>query len=479
MTSPAQYAQRIREWLELQDQAALPRIMEELHPEHDLLRSLDAIADAADSHDQDLAREGVAALFGGLVEQWNDRLSSTLRAVYSRLFGHVIWHCAQRDALMHAALGEHGIRCEEELVSRHRRLRSAQGRAPAMVQRLLVLSRVTIGADILLTSVLLQHLRQAWPSAEILLVGDPKIEGLLGGLSGMRLVPLRYARRGRLTNRLRAWLAVRELVAIEDPDLVINPDPRLDQLGLLPLIDEEKTYLWENTFPASGPDSLARLMSHWCSQRLPNACNIAVRPQLFLPDSTRVEQQRLRRAFGNAPMVAVKLDHGGNPAKALPRAAEMRILKHLRLRGWRILIDRGFGDEEYANSDALLAETGLQPLDLSDSDARMGLSIDSLEEGRLAAEPVIRFHGSIAGWAACLGCCRLAVSYDSVGQHLAAAAGIPVVVPFAGYEHPQFPVAWQPIGHAPVHVHRFDSPAAKSDPARLEALLADIPPAMG
>ncbi|MFW5845292.1 MAG: glycosyltransferase family 9 protein [Planctomycetota bacterium] len=477
MPTPQQHARLINDWLELQDPAALPDLMAGLPADHSIFEALDAISDAADSEEEEIAAAGIAALFRDCVEVWNDSLSVRLRAVYSRLFAHVIWRCAERDALMHAALAEHGVDSETALWQRHQRLRQAPGRAPTMTRRILVLSRVTIGADILITSVLLQHLRQAFPGAEIKLVGDPKLEGLLGGFSGMQVVPLRYARRGRLRNRLRAWLAVRELASMQNADIVINPDSRLDQLGLLPLLDEERTLLWENTLPDGQAHSLAELMSAWCCRRLPNACTIAVRPQLYPSEPQRIEQTRLRRACGAAPLAAVKLDHGGNPAKALPMQAEVAILHRLRACGWRIILDRGFDASEFAHSDALLDAARLHAIDISDGDAAMGLAVGDLCEDRLAAEPVIRFHGSIAGWAACLACSRLAVSYDSVGQHLAAASGIPVIVPFAGYEHASFPDAWRPVGHAPTHVHRFDDEASKRDPTRLAALLEEIPPA--
>ncbi|MBA3708072.1 MAG: hypothetical protein H0W83_04515, partial [Planctomycetes bacterium] len=44
------------------------------------------------------------------------------------------------------------------------------------------------------------------------------------------------------------------------------------------------------------------------------------------------------------------------------------------------------------------------------------------------------------------------LSYDSVGHHLAAALGVPVVVAFTGYSDPVFPIAWQPRGPGPIDV---------------------------
>jgi ADP-heptose:LPS heptosyltransferase len=184
--------------------------------------------------------------------------------------------------------------------------------------------------------------------------------------------------------------------------------------------------------------------------------------------------QRLRAAFGAAPIAAVKLDHGGNPAKALAKEAEIALLRHLRKQGWRVLLDRGFGADELANSDALLAELGWQARDIDDSGKGLGLAINELAPGALADADLIRFHGSIAGWAAALACCGHALSYDSVGHHLAGALGIPVTVAFTGHLDPAFPIAWQPRGRAAVRVVEIAT-ADKNSPHAWQAVLDAVP----
>lgn len=443
-----------------------------------VLTAADRLADAADSDDEAVRATGIAALFGGVVEPLNDSFEPTARALYARIFARVIWRCCQRHDPLREELSVAGIHDEAELVSRHAAVRAADGPCGiATVNRVVVLSRVTIGADVLLTSVLLQRLHQRWPEAELVVLGDPKLEGLFGGLPQVRIEPLRYQRRGPLGARLASWISLRLLVGGIDPDVVIGPDSRLDQLGLLPVLDLPGRYLlWENTQadPAS-PRSLATLLDAWCARRLGLPPIPSSRPKVAFDPHHDGLSRRWKQAIGRG-VIAIKLDHGGNPAKALPRASELALLRDVVGMGWRILIDYGFGDEEEAASDALMAELRWTPCEVHDS-GRGGAKAAELEPGQLAGEAVIRFHGSIAGWAAALSACDAAISYDSVGHHLAAALGIPLVSVFTGFEHPAFPAAWAPVGLAPVQ--QLVIPTAERDderwPDRVSAALPPVP----
>jgi len=152
----------------------------------------------------------------------------------------------------------------------------------------------------------------------------------------------------------------------------------------------------------------------------------------------------------------------------------MAAIPRLRARGWRVLLDRGFGAEELANSDSLLQALGWRAIDLDESGAGLGLGTDQIIAGSLQDAEVVRFHGSIAGWAAGCACSSLAVSYDSVGHHLAAALGIPVVVAFTGHIDADFPIAWQPRGRASVTLITIAT-AEKHLPQSWRALMDALP----
>ncbi|MBA2480779.1 MAG: hypothetical protein H0V44_08960 [Planctomycetes bacterium] len=459
--TPADHASAILSAMQGLDASAIDRTWSQ--PGHPVMAHADALADAADSDDEATRASGLEALFAGLVELLNDGFTRAGRSAYAAVFPRMVWRVASRDAELSQALRDLGIGDEAALRSRYAAARAGASPLPGDPRRIAVLSRVTIGADILLTSIALQRLHQRFPRAEIALIGDAKLTGLFGGMPGVHVRPLSYPRRGPLRTRLTSWLRVLEAVEAERADLVVGPDSRLDQLGVLPVIREDGRYLlWENTLDA--PLSLAETYDRWLARRLQLPASPGTLPSLALDAPALALRSRLGDALGPAPIAAVKLDHGGNPAKALPRAAEVSLLRELRSRGWRILLDRGFGREELANSDALIADLGWTPTDLDDSGSGIGRAVEAWTPASLVDAELVRFHGSIAGWAAAASLCGLALSYDSVGHHLAAALGVPVVVAFTGFADPGFPIAWQPRGNARIDVVAIAT-ERKADPA--------------
>lgn len=474
--TPAEHAAAVITWLGRRSAAEVEQALADPQVAEPLLAHAEALADAADSADEAVRGAGLAALFGGLVEPLNDGFTPAGRAVYARLFPRIVWQVASRDAALAARLATFGIADEPRLLARYRAARRGTGEAPAHAERVAVLSRVTIGADILLTSIVVERLRQRYPAAEVVLLGDGKLAGLFAGQERVRVRALSYGRRGPLRERLASWLAVVDALDDEWPDLVVAPDSRLDQLGVLPVTPDPHRYLlWENTQPEdAAPRSLADLLDDWLVARLGMVWGRRQLPVLALDDATVHVQRRIAAAFGPRPLAAVKLDHGGNPAKALPRAAEVAVLRALRARGWRVLLDRGFGADELANSDALLAALGWSAVDVDDSGRGLGAPVAGLAPGALAEAEVIRFHGSIAGWAAGVAACRCALSYDSVGHHLAAALGVPVVVMFTGFADPAFPTAWQPRGAAEVRMVAIPT-VDKERPEQWARVVAALP----
>ena len=458
--TPSESAVACLSWLAGRDASAVERELADLtHPTY---AHAEALADAADSNDEVVRGAGLAALFGGLVEPLNDGFTPTGRAGYARWFTRICWRIANRDPALSQRLTSFGITDEAALHARYQAARRMPPLAPRQVTKVVVLSRVTIGADLLLTTVVLQRLRLAYPAAELVVLGDAKLAALIGGFPGVRVRALAYGRRGPLRERLGAWLALVDAVADEQPGLVIAPDSRLDQLGILPVCPAGKYVLWENILPDERAMPLCRSLDAFLARWLGQPLLPAVEPRTMLDAATMAERERFKRLIGPRPLAAVKLDHGGNPAKALPRAAEVALLRTLRARGWRILIDRGFGPAETANNDALLAAAGLTAVDLRDTE------VNDAE--------VLRFEGSIGGWAAACACASLALSYDSVGHHLAAGLGVPVITAFTGHADARFATAWTP--HGPGKATLIVIPTAvKEQPEQWQSLCAAVPQA--
>jgi len=339
------------------------------------------------------------ALVRVVAEGLADRFEPALCGVYARLFAEAI---APEDS---AALAE-----------RYRRVRIPRAIAgqPGTV---FVLSRVTLGADVAVTSVLLDAAKRRFPEAAIYLAGPRKNWELFAADPRIRHLPVNY-RRGTLRERLATGPELRALLAQPD-SIVIDPDSRLTQLGLLPVCAEENYYFFESRgYGGEGSDPLPVLAQRWAAQTL------------GVPDAGPfVAPATQPRA---APGIAISLGVGENPAKRIADPFEAELLAVLARTGLPLTIDQGAGGEEAARVAQAIAASGAQ---------------------------VETWNGAFAGFAAVIAGSRLYVGYDSAGQHVAAACGVPLISIFAGFACPRMFERWRPAGN----VIRVDDP----DPARV------------
>jgi ADP-heptose:LPS heptosyltransferase len=286
-------------------------------------------------------------------------------------------------------------------------------RAPARLRdfrRIFVLSRVTLGADIAVTSVILDAAKRRFPNAEIYLAGPAKNAELFATDERIRHTPVRY-RRGSLTDRIAHISELRE--AVDHPDaLVIDPDSRLTQLGLIPVCNEENYLFFESrSYRADSDASLPELTARWCREVL----EVDARPYIAVPPAAPLPR----------PSVAISLGVGENPNKRLPDPFEFELLHGLAQTGAQLWIDAGAGGEEAQRV----------------AKATAGLNVH-------------RCDGSFAAFAAIIKASTLYVGYDSAGQHVAAASGTPLATIFAGEPCEKMFQRWRPTGHGHVEIFR-------------------------
>ena len=120
--------------------------------------------------------------------------------------------------------------------------------APAAANRVYVLSRVTLGADVAVTSVLLDAAKRRYPGAEIVL---RRARGRI-----VRTVRSRSAHppfsRALCAQRLAASTGCAPRRAVDSDDgIVIDPDSRLTQLGLISVCDDERLFLLRKPQPTA------------------------------------------------------------------------------------------------------------------------------------------------------------------------------------------------------------------------------------
>ena len=352
----------------------------------------DLIERALDEDDLFRARAATRALFGTVIEGLGDLFSPALCDVYARLFTRVITR----------ALPEHNA---HDLLLRYNRIRQVKRFPGGEVLRVFVLSRVTLGADVAVTSVVLDAAKKRFPDAEICLVGPPKNAELFSADPRVTPIALMYARSALLRERLEA--AAELVVAVDEPSsIVIDPDSRLTQLGLIPIGDDDARYYFfeSRAFGGNTTYSLPRLTAAWLNEvfDVENARPyVAPLPQNKIADIT------------------VSWGVGENQQKRIAGDFEYDVLSHLLSRERPVLLDRGAGGEEAGRVDDLVRRLG--------------------SPGRLHVH-----DGSYASFASHIMQSRLYVGYDSVGQHVAAAAGIPLVSTFKGFPNEIMLSRWGP-----------------------------------
>lgn len=328
--------------------------------------------------DRAIEEEDGRALFSTVVERLGDLFEPRLCRVYDRLFTEVVERAAP------------------ELKARIRGDRKTPG-APRGADRVYVLSRVTLGADVAVTSVLLDAAKRRYPDAQIVFVGPKKCYQLFESdpRIGHREAP--YARSGALLERLRASAAL----WVED-GIVIDPDSRLTQLGLISVCDPMRYFFFESrSYGGESTDRLPGLVARWASET-------------FGVENARPFIAPLL-VTGEAPEIAMSLGVGENESKRLGDQFERDLLE--RLAGRSVLIDKGASGVEHARVEA-------------------------------AIQPGMRTHdGAFAPFAAEIARAKLYIGYDSAGGHVAAACGVPQISIFAGAVSDRFFHRWKPLGH--------------------------------
>jgi ADP-heptose:LPS heptosyltransferase len=340
------------------------------------------------------------ALFRIVVERLADLFEPRLCEVYADLFSEVI---ARRIPDLH---GEH-------LMARYERVRRPRkfDRDPAAIRNVFVLSRVTLGADVAITSIMLDAAQQKFPNAQVYFVGPQKAWELFAADSRLNHIAIAYGRGGTLDDRLSIWPALRETMC-KAASIVIDPDSRLTQLGLLPICSEEDYYFFESrSYGGDDDDPLSVLARRWVSETFGVA---DARPYI----RTGLDASELA--------TTVSFGVGENPAKRVPDPFEEELLQQLPR---PVLIDRGAGGEEADRVERAVARAG------------PGFAM---------------WNGSFAGFAAHIQRSHLYVGYDSAGGHVAAACGVPMISIFAGFASERMFQRWRPTGAGNINVLRAD-----------------------
>jgi Glycosyltransferase family 9 (heptosyltransferase) len=328
--------------------------------------------------DRALAIDDGRAFLSTVVERLGDLFEPRLCETYDRLFTQAILRTAPELAPRLRKPHEHAV--------------------PDSTNRVYILSRVTLGADIAVTSVLLDAAKRRYRNAEIVFVGPLKSYELFEADSRIQHLLAPYARSGALKDRLRAsanlWL---------DDGIVIDPDSRLSQLGLISVCDEHNYFHFPSrAYGGEGAEPLTKLAAQWAHQ-------------VFGVEGAKPYVAPLPSAELPAA-VTVSLGVGENASKRLDDQQERDLLRALADTGASILVDKGGSTEERERVERALL-------------------------------PGMRTHdGAFAPFTAQIATSKLFVGYDSAGGHVASACGVPLISIAKGFVSERMAARWRPDG---------------------------------
>jgi ADP-heptose:LPS heptosyltransferase len=422
------------------------------------------------SEDTDLNGIAARALFGIIIESLCDDFEDLQTETYNQVMAQIITYCRKlrvaRD--LDRFLREFEIYSRQDLLTRINKIRLDQKKLSPRrdVKKILLLSRVTIGADVAVTSIIIQRMAQLFPSAELVLIGGAKLDEIYSGNANIRLNQVVYSRKGGLLDRLSSWQSVlkiidRELAACPlENTILIDPDSRLSQLGVLPIIDLKNYYFFDSRSAVSfvGNLSMAQLTNAWLN-RITGSKDFHY-PMVWLSPSDLHQAAQLvnqLKGSGARRILAMNFGVGGNPRKKVGHRLEQELLVNLLQEpDTVILLDKGAGEEELRSSNALLAEIKSNGVAVHNGSVETGV------DARFS-RGVIGLQTRIGEIAAIIANCDEYIGYDSAGQHFAAALNTPSLTIFAGSNNMRFIRRWSAFGLNTckiVHVDTLSDPSS-------------------
>ncbi len=419
--------------------------------------------------DKELNSMVSSAFFNVVIEELCDDYEDFQFETYNRIMSQVISYCREvrADRKLDRYLNKFNLFSAEDIFRRAARIHiqnyhiNAETKA---VKRIFLLSRITVGADVAIISVMIQRLSVIFPDAEIVILGSLKLKDIFGGNPRLRIREADYTRNGGLFERLGSWYKVVDILEEEtagngaDATLVIDPDSRITQLGILPIFEDEN-YLYFNSHNDSLSDKnacMAELANTWVDKVFGQLkfCH----PRVWLEPKLLNRSRKIANSLvqsGCRRITAVNFGVGGNPRKRLGISFEKKLICELLKQPKSIVIlDKGFGADELTASQQIIEEAKIKGHPVRQAELRRG-EVENFSHGLLAVECGI---GEIT---ALIGISDEFIGYDSACQHIAAALAVPTVTVFAGSNSPRFIRRWSACGDTSckvVHVDTFGHP---------------------
>jgi len=415
---------------------------------------IDELCDKALSKGGKTAAAGVKALYGSVIEGLCDDFSDRGVDLCNQVLLRILFNLLLRDKLFEIdkLLTKADLTGPQAILRRYAELRRRSLRVlHGKPKCFLVLSRVTIGADVMITSIIVQRLRLVFPEAQIVLIGPAHLEELFSEQPQVHSLRIPYRRNCSLVERIAVSGQVHKAIARQSKLLgekhvvLVDPDSRLSQLGLMPLmpLSQSRYFCSRQGNDESNDASLVHICNRWLDQWLGGDGDF-VYPSVFLGTVHRQAAANLCRRLrhNKKHIVVINLGVGSNEKKRVGEFFEEQLLLELLRRpGLLVVLDSGSspaGLERVRRLIGRAVSCGHTATFLHEEHLISGLP-DGFTHDLVGIRSSIGLLGAMIAEADCF------FGYDSCCQHLAAATGAFGVVVFAGHPSERFLNRWRPL----------------------------------
>lgn len=445
------------------------------------LRYIDLLCEMAMASHVEVAHGATVTIFSEIIEILCDDFSDAGVDLCCQVLLRILAYVRKRPEgrELDYLLRDKGLETTGQLLKRFKKISRqapmAEGRREK-VKKIIILSRVTAGADIAITAIVISRLRKSFPKAELVLIGPGHLHDMFGQTPKCRFVPFIYKNDGSLVEKMTTWPALLSLVTKEshacgvDEILLFDTDTRLSQLGLLPLTSDENTMYFPSrttSFPGTSQKNLSALTNQWLNQILQENKP----PEAYLLFS-RLEKKYSSfrdalRENGCKFIITINFGVGNDPIKKIDPNFELTLLHDLLKTPETVLIlDNGCGDEERQRAThhiQVLKQFGFNTSTFSQGEK---VKKTSMNHGIISHQGPLGDLGKFIKVSDCF------IGYDSCGQHIASAAGTPSVIIFAGAPSERFVARWSPnnLASTTIPIYRHSKLGKKE----LDSLLKNV-----
>lgn len=395
--------------------------------------------------------EGIFALYKNIIEVLCDDFSSR----YAELCNHVLLHmvdfmCDRKEGVrLKKLLGDLQLN-RDDLLKRYQRIKDREPLGSSLkssIKKIFVLSRVTVGADIAMTSIIVHRLLDSFPRAEIVVCGPNHIPEFFYGLSRLNWLKFHYQRDGGLPGRFSGFTSLYQLMKKEwhgsnlQRVLFFDTDTRLSQLGLLPLFNEENyCYFPSRVDQPSDAVRLSDMVNKWLNFLLSEDKYTAPRISIRPAHSATVHSF-LGQFPGKTKKIVLNFGVGNDNRKRLNDPFEERLVFNLlQNKNALVILDSGIHPNEQERAWKLMEKIG-------DYDFHTAV----ISEKNLASRKIPFKHGficvqeRIGTLSALIDQADVFFGYDSCCQHIATARKVNSVICFTGAPNDRFFQRWRPV----------------------------------